>query len=76
MNFLARLLSFVPCRSSRAVDSAWSDGFIAGAMSAGITRDGRGRFKSLTPPPPVPSYGPVPYDWKKDALLFPPSSDV
>ena len=51
MNFLARLLSFVPCRTSRAVDSAWSDGFIAGAMSAGITRDGRGRFKSLAPTP-------------------------
>jgi hypothetical protein len=70
MNFLARLLSFVPCRSSRAVDSAWSDGFIAGAISAGITRDRRGRFKSFTPPPPKQRRNAVPL-----SQLFP-SSDV
>ena len=70
MKLLARILSFVPCRTTRAVDSAFNDGFIAGAYSAGIIRDRRGRFKSL-----VPQAKQRPH-LSSASQLFPPSSDV
>ena len=49
MKLLDRLLARLPLRSQRDVDSAFNDGFMAGAISAGFTRDYRGRFKSLKP---------------------------
>jgi hypothetical protein len=47
-------LRLVPCRSTKAVDSAWVDGFLAGSKSAGITREQNGRFKSVKQVRPRP----------------------
>lgn len=51
MNTLKKLLlNFwhrFPLYSKRELDREWVDAFIAGAKSVGITRDARGRFKSV-----------------------------